>query len=304
MMIAPYTYRAFGLTIGADFCLPGLALATGEPDVVVTKGTVPQVLADATERIGRIQVCREHFLLNIPGVARYLVSYGKNIVVDAAAFVDHSDMTLFLLGSAFDALLKQRGHLVLHGSAVVINGETVIFSGVSGAGKSTLAAAFYKKGYKILTDDLCVIAFSSEGVPYVLPGYPRLKLWSDVAQKFGEDTSQLSRVRSQVDKFELPVQQGFESNSLPVRNMYCLIPTQCSNMVKMQLTGFEKIETLISNTYRFGLLKGMKQRPLHLQQCAAVAKAMAMYKINRPSDTFVVDEIVACIEQDIVGRTS
>jgi energy-coupling factor transporter ATP-binding protein EcfA2 len=56
------------------------------------------------------------------------------------------------------ALALQRGGLLLHGAALVLDGQAVVVSGPSGAGKSTLAARF---AGQVLHDD--VIALAPDG---------------------------------------------------------------------------------------------------------------------------------------------
>jgi hypothetical protein len=68
------------------------------------------------------------------------VSHGRSIVVDADN-ADDRTAALWVLGPAMGVLLQQRGVLVLHASAVTMDGGVVAFLGHSGWGKSTMAAA-------------------------------------------------------------------------------------------------------------------------------------------------------------------
>lgn len=73
--------------------------------------------------------------------------------------------------------LRIRNILCLHASAVVINNKAVLFSAPSGFGKSTTAFHLASLGYPVLSDDICALE-AHDGVFYVRPGYPHLRLWS------------------------------------------------------------------------------------------------------------------------------
>ena len=77
-------------------------------------------------------------------------------------------------------LLNSR--VVLHGSAVVIDGVAVAIIGPSGAGKSTTAAALLRRGAGLLSDDVVVID-DANGRIMALPteSHLRLKTGQDVA---------------------------------------------------------------------------------------------------------------------------
>ncbi|NIO13431.1 MAG: serine/threonine protein kinase, partial [Gammaproteobacteria bacterium] len=77
-------------------------------------------------------------------------------------------------------VLRLRGVLSLHASVIDINGEAVGFMGAAGAGKSTLAAAFAKKGFAVMSDDILALK-PGDSAPFAQPGYPRLRLWPDSA---------------------------------------------------------------------------------------------------------------------------
>ena len=77
-----------------------------------------------------------------------------------------------------------------------------------GSGKSTLSGAFFNRGYSILADDICAI--NNEGS--VLPSFPQIKLWADVAKKLIINTQTLKKIRPNVDKFALPLKKQFISS--------------------------------------------------------------------------------------------
>jgi hypothetical protein len=88
------------------------------------------------------------------------------------------DAATYLLGPVFGFLLRLRGILSLHASAVEIGGRGVAILGAAGAGKSTLAAGFAQCGIAVLSDDVTPLV-RQDGAFVVQSGYPRLRLWSD-----------------------------------------------------------------------------------------------------------------------------
>src|SRR5436190_10425745 len=74
--------------------------------------------------------------------------------------------------------MGSNGELVLHASAVVIDGAAIAFLGPTRRGKSTLAAAFAKARYPFLTDDGLIL--DQDGEDYLVrPRAPVLRLCSD-----------------------------------------------------------------------------------------------------------------------------
>jgi hypothetical protein len=104
-------------------------------------GPVPQALDDAKKKGVLYQISPDRFLLGLGKIARYLVSEGREIVIERVPGGSDDAVRVFLFGSVFGALLHQRGVLPLHGSAVMPSRGATIFAGPSGSGKSMLAAA-------------------------------------------------------------------------------------------------------------------------------------------------------------------
>jgi hypothetical protein len=99
------------------------------------------------------------FLLD-PGAARLTVGIGD----DDEALREHR-----IVSSAVCTLLAMRSDLVLHSSAVAVEGRAVLFCGPTGRGKSTLALALGEAGHPVLGEDGVAISLGREG-PIAFPG--------------------------------------------------------------------------------------------------------------------------------------
>jgi hypothetical protein len=138
-----YSYRDAVLAVASEIELPGAVPTPGADAAAITvrAAPVPAALQDATARGATWQIAGKRFLFQVPGVARFLLSGGNEIVFEPAPGVDGGDVSIFLIGTVFGILLHQRGEIVLHASAVRVAGKAVLFCAPSGSGKSTLAAA-------------------------------------------------------------------------------------------------------------------------------------------------------------------
>jgi hypothetical protein len=96
---------------------------------------------------------------------------------------------LYLLGPVFALLLRYRGMVCLHASAVAQKGRAVAFVGPEEAGKSTTAAALAQRGFAVLSDDVVPLQ-ERDGTFFALPGSPHLRLWPEsVEMLFGHQSS-------------------------------------------------------------------------------------------------------------------
>ena len=135
-------YHIFGLKISSVIPLPAFPVRHPQhdavPDVIITYGNVPATVTNLRVKGVRFQAGPGELLLRVDGVARYYVHSGCRITVLPEDGANEDDILVFLMGSAMGALLHQRNILVLHAGAIMVNGQSVIFSGRSGSGKSTL----------------------------------------------------------------------------------------------------------------------------------------------------------------------
>lgn len=299
-----YRYKVFGLYITSDILLPELLTAIDSPttpEVKISLGKVPIEITGAVEKNKSYQTARNQFLFQVPGVGRYYVTNGNSIVVEPAEQAKETSLRLFLLGTALGSLLMQRGILPIHGSAVVINGCCVIFTGISGAGKSTLLAAFRKRGYSFLTDDVAAVTIDAEGTAWVQSAYPQQKLWRDSAETIGVNTASLIPFYRGIskDKFAVPVYKGFWRTPAPLVAIYEIVAERRLNVNLRHLSGVDKLLVLLSHTYRPWLINGLGIKAVHFKQCVAVAGQVDVSRLTRPGGVFCLEEQVPLVQRDL-----
>ncbi len=119
------------------------------------------------------------YLLRFPELADFEVSAdGLSVQGWPAPGVTMPTVEHLYLNQVLPLALSRQGKLVLHGSAVDIDGQGVAFLGESGRGKSTLAASFATSGTRFLTDDGLLLDWL-DGRCMILPSHPSIRLWQD-----------------------------------------------------------------------------------------------------------------------------
>ncbi len=221
-------YRIHGLTVSSPWTLPEAeSAASGEHDPQVTVLDEPTVEAPAefTDE-------GNSFELRAPNVACYAhqllgtfeVESGAEIRVAPGPTGDEAALRVGLLGPSLGIALIQRGELVLHASAVEVEGRAVAFVGPRGHGKSTMAAAMVARGHHLVSDDVLTVDFRSEpGRPHVVPGYPQVKLWPDAAEALGYEPEDLELLYSGVRKRVVRCFDRFVSTPRPLARIYLLL---------------------------------------------------------------------------------
>mgnify|MGYP003671374327 CR=1 FL=1 len=224
-----YYYKAFGLVIFSELELPELCTdkGDGQVDLTITVGKIklPKVRKTNIQRRGVMaQFGLEGtscLYLNWPGIAKFEAKSGNLLVVDPT-HVSSDVISLFTVSEALGLILYQRGLFLLHASAVKVGKKAYCFMGNPGAGKSTTAAAFMKAGCKLLSDDLTAIGFNKEGVPFVIPAYPQLKIWENTVQGLNYESSQIKPVSEGINKYSYQPISDFDHEPVPLGAVFFL----------------------------------------------------------------------------------
>ena len=292
-------YVAYGLGIRSALPLPEVVRSEVAADVEVRLDAVDEAPTMVTPSGHRRHATEGRIGLFEEGVGTFLIVDGREIVVDPAPAVDERVLRLFILGPALAVLLHQRGWLVLHGSAVAIQGRAVACLGAPGWGKSTLAAALHRRGHAVVADDVTVVRLD-QGSVAVVPGFPQLKLWPDAARRLGAAVESLPRLHPRLDKRGLSVSEGFPIQALPLGRVYVLCRDNWLGIEPLRAT--EALQELVRHSYCAQLLPftGLAS---HFHQCASLVTRLGVSRLHFPSSLDGLADLAETVERDVGWHT-
>ncbi|SHK79062.1 hypothetical protein [Rhodothermus profundi] len=291
----PYHYSIYGLHLCSEIPLPELRAAQPAPGEIFVYRANLKPLARGLKRVGnRLRVTPSEALLIYDQVGLLRIEEGRRITFDVPEDLPAETLRVLILGIGLGILMHQRGHLVLHASAVAMGERVVAFIAEKGYGKSTMAAALHARGYQLVTDDVLVLDEQSDGPPLVLPSYPQLKLWPDaLAQAMHTMPDGLPRVHPAIDKRVTRVPQSVD-RPLPLAALFALRPGETIQI--RPLSGQEAFLELLLHTYTRVLLEQTRTLARHLQQVGYLTRYVPVMALERPPGLELLPDVVAAIE--------
>ena len=274
--------------VGTDLELPGAIPlefpAAGEPDVVVTCGGVPRSLEGVVVGGPNWQMAGDCCLIRVSGVVSFLIKGGGEIRYEPHNGADDQDVVTFLISAAFGILLHQRGLMVLHAAAVKVGDHAVAFCGRSGAGKSTLAAELGRRGYQLVTDDLCVVAGNDER-PVVFPDGRQLKLWDDAVAQLRMEDQRRQAVRGKLKKFYVAPSDPAFVDPLPLAAIYELVEARLPVQPGIKAVNLpEGAAILRRNYYQPRLIVRLRQEANHFDNSVRLMRTTRLFSFARLRD--------------------
>lgn len=200
-----------------------------------------------------------------------------------------------VLGRVASVCLQLDGMSVLHGSAVRIGREAIVFLAPKFHGKSTTAAALVDRGARLLADDL--VAVTADGIPHVAPSVPVVQLWRDSASRVAQHASDRG------DGTSIKIQRGWDDTrrraTAPVRfgAAYLLAPfvdDPARHVQRVQLRAVAAPLALLGQA-KIGALLGTAWRSRMLARLTAVAATVPVYQLDVPRDYARLDELTDTI---------
>lgn len=244
-----FHYFLHGLVVSSEIPLRDYTVLedhTTLPDVVIRYKPVPDFLTNSCQQGVLYQSRPGHYLLTVPGVARYYVRYGQSIDVHRLTKTSSNDIELFLMDKPIVALLLQRGLLALRASAIMTDEGAIAFAGISGVGKSAIVAALGKRNYPMLADDLTTITPSPDHEPLAWTGAINYHLWWDTCELLEINPNPNQKLRQGIEKYRIAqCHRKTVPMSVPLRALYVISVKNRSDTTIDEIRGRHKIHTLI-----------------------------------------------------------
>ena len=272
------------------------------PDVTVRLGTVPRELPAAAGPCTRRafwEARRDAFLMHFEGVARYLVTDGRNVLVEPWGGGD-DDVACIFAGTPLTALLQQRGMATFHAAAVRTAAGAALLLGRSGDGKSSLAAALVERGYALVGDDVTAVVLR-DGAATAVPGFAALRLWRHTLDKMRVADRAGARVRGTLEKYWVSAPR-FCGESLPVRAAFELTSHNRPDIRIEPVAPGEAFSVLTKHAHRRRVMDALGQRPAHFHAAAAIARAVPVMRVTRPDHPFLLEELADRVEARVAPR--
>jgi hypothetical protein len=198
-----------------------------------------------------------------------------------------------VLGPALALALELAGFLCLHGSAVVVGNQGVVFLGPKHHGKSTIASALTLAGARLMGDDLVAVA---PGPPAIIrPGVASVRLWGDTVKALpmnGICESLIPGVKTTATGF---ADHALMHEQAPLAGIYVLAPADKAREATCQRTRLGPTEAAIALAHQTKLadsLIGMRAAGAQLAAAAAVAATVPVYALSVARDLARLPELV------------
>lgn len=331
LSLVTFRYRVYGLRCASNKILQGLApddcprhesqlsieISTDPPEWV-PKSPNPQActsvrrvfpvdmrLAAGTGVLNDFKTC---FELSYEDGTRFILDHNaERLWGTCPPSVSGEDLAVYLRGPVMGFVLRQRGILALHASAISIDGHAIVLCGPSESGKSTTAAALAMRGVPVLSDDIAALTNHCSGF-YVEPGYPRICLWPDAVSHLCGSPDALPRLTPDWEKCFLPLDgdgAAFDSQRGPLSAIYFLgARVSEADAPRIEhLNSREGLLELVQNTYMNWLLD-KQQRADEFDVLSRIAAEVPVRRIVPHADSARLGTLCDLILRDAEGLLS
>ena len=297
-----YQYAACNLMIKSEISLPELGayshIDQGIKDQVnIMLGHVPDEIPDVVLQGLYYQIKPNVLRLEIPNIAKFMIKNGEQIIIEPVGNIDIENIRTFVLGPCIAILLMQRDLFLMRGLVIKVKNFSISLIGDIETSPLSITASFVKRGYAVLSDEICIINQKLEA----LPSYPYHFIWLYSKWKQAIYGRHYIRARQNIPKYIVPLRKNFYPEPLPLKKIF-ILNTSSNNITNELgfLSGGKKIYALQKNIYNNDYVKGLGKSPLYFNYLYNISSKIDFISLHKtiPHEQ-AIKKIIDLIEAQI-----
>lgn len=150
----------------------------------------------------------------------------------------------------------------------------------------------------MITDDIALISVDDCANPKITPSFPATRLRRDALVKLGRENREHTRLRKNVEKYILPV-ENFHYKSAKIHKIFVLDIHEKSEISTHKLNYADSFYWLSYFTFRKRFYTGLGLDKLHFRLLSGLLESTSVIRVSRPDAGYFVDELVDTITQEI-----
>lgn len=215
------------------------------------------------------------YQVSFPGLARFEIGpEGRRVWVSPVPGISQEQLDRLLQNLILPLALSQQGKLILHASAVEMDGEAILLSSRSGGGKSTLAASLsLGDHFRFLTDDSIELE-REDDIYQVVSNSTAAELWPDSANALNVDRVGGSSACADYSKVQLALREQnlCSERGYTLARIYFLGDGSANKAGIREMSGSEATASILRNCFILDMTV-----PGHLRKALEQASQLAQY---------------------------
>ena len=184
-----------------------------------------------------------------------------------------------------------RGDLALHSAAAEVNGRCVLLLAPSHHGKTTLAAAFFRAGHRLLSEDLTYCRLGPE--PVAFPGPALLRIRKDIFEALDFPGTETVWTDEQRMYLALDEDRRGDGNPVPLAAVVFLRPSDQGVRLE-RVSSPEALRDLWPMAFNLPTDQGRKRC---FEGVAALTESVPVFNLYRPMTLEALDEVIEKVER-------
>ena len=304
-----FYYVIYGITVTSDIEIEG-AYKIEQADKIEVQIRQEQFdesymelseLEQNNEQVGVLRHYEDNWAcLRFKKHGLFMIENGNTIKYQLFDWHESHFVSQIFLCFCMSVLLMQRKAMLIHGSAILYKGKTLIISGDSGAGKSSLTNEIMSRGYLQMSDDIVAIGQDDKGM-IAYPSFPVRKLCADFVEKYNMDKAELiPMLDADREKYGLVLKDEYYNHEAPLGAMVIIKVGDVDEPALEEITGSAKLKYLTENFFRQDVYEQVQLKPEEMMRAIKVAGAMPIYVLKRPKNKMTVKQQADLVEKNIV----